>query len=120
VPPLIAKALDGASKPQFVYWLTLNSHLPIVENRELGTENCSRLGGRMDEEFPMVCRLFAVWEDTADALVRTVNRPDFPSTHILIVGDHMPPLTHQRSRLQFEPDRVPWILLRSKQASQSH
>jgi hypothetical protein len=120
VPPLIAKALDGASKPQFVYWLTLNSHLPIVENRELGTKNCSRLGGRMDEDFPMVCRLFAVWEDTADALVRTVNRPDFPPTHILIVGDHMPPLTHQRSRLQFEPDRVPWILLRSKQASRSH
>ena len=70
----------------------------------------------MDRDFPMVCRMFAIWEDTADALVRTVNRPDFPPTHILIVGDHMPPLTHQSSRLQFEPDRVPWILLRSKQA----
>lgn len=118
VPALIAKQLATASKPQFIYWLTLNSHLPIVENRELGTEDCSRLGGQMDDDFPMVCRLFAVWEDTADALLRTVNRPDFPPTHILIVGDHMPPLTHQRSRLQFEPDRVPWILLRSKRATQ--
>ena len=36
---------------------------------------------------------------------------------ILIVGDHMPPLTHQASRLQFEPDRVPWILLKSRAAS---
>jgi hypothetical protein len=118
VSPLIAKQLATARKPQFVYWLTLNSHLPIVENRELGTENCARLGGQMDEDFPMVCRLFAVWENTADALVRTIDRPDFPPTHILIVGDHMPPLTHQRSRLLFEPDRVPWILLRSRQASQ--
>jgi len=115
VPAFVAKQLARTSKPQFIYWLTLNSHLPIVENRALGTENCSRLGGRMDEEFPMVCRLFAVWEDTADSLIRTINRPDFPPTHILIVGDHMPPLTHQASRLQFEPDRVPWILLRSKQ-----
>jgi hypothetical protein len=115
VPALIAKQMESA-KPQFVYWLTLNSHLPIVENRELGTENCARLGGQMDQDYPMVCRLFALWEDTADALVRTVNRPDFPPTHILIVGDHMPPLTHQRSRLQFEPDRVPWILLKSREA----
>lgn len=118
VPALIAKEMTSASKPQFVYWLTLNSHLPIVENRELGTKNCARLGGQLDRDFPMVCRMFAIWEDTADALVRTVNRPDFPPTHILIVGDHMPPLTHQSSRLQFEPDRVPWILLRSKQANQ--
>jgi len=116
VPPIIAKHLQSASKPQFVYWLTLNSHLPIVENRELGTENCAKLGGRMDKDFPMVCRLFAIWEDTAASLVQTINRPDFPPTHILIVGDHMPPLTHQGSRLQFEPDRVPWILLRSRDA----
>ena len=119
VPPLIASKLASARKPQFVYWLTLNSHLPIVENRELGTQNCSRLGGQMDRDYPMVCRLFAVWEDTADALIKTVNRPDFPPTHILIVGDHMPPLTHQASRLQFEPDRVPWILLKSRAASKA-
>lgn len=116
VPPMIARRLTEAKKPQFVYWLTLNSHLPIVENKELGTEHCSRLGGQKSRDFPMVCRLFAVWENTADALIRTVNRPDFPPTHILIVGDHMPPLTHQRSRLQFEPDRVPWILLKSREA----
>jgi len=117
IPPIIAQKLKASSKPQFIYWLTLNSHLPIVENRELRTEDCSRLGGNMDEDFPMVCRLFAVWEDTADALIRTINRPDFPPTDILIVGDHMPPLTHQASRLQFEPDRVPWILLKSRAAT---
>lgn len=118
VPPMIARQMTRAKNPQFVYWLTLNSHLPIVENHELRTANCSRLGGQMDHDYPMVCRLFAVWEDTADALIRTIDRPDFPPTHILIVGDHMPPLTQQRSRLLFEPDRVPWILLKSRAASQ--
>jgi hypothetical protein len=86
--------------------------LPIVANEELKTKQCSRLGGKMDEEFPMICRLFAVWEDTADALYQEVGRPSFPPTHILIVGDHMPPLTRQSSRLQFDPERVPWIFLR--------
>lgn len=116
VPNIIGKQLASASKPQFVYWLTLNSHLPIVENRELGTENCHRLGQQLDNDFPMICRLFSIWGNTADALVKVVNRQDFPPTHILIVGDHMPPFTHQKSRLQFDAGHVPWVLLRHKGA----
>lgn len=114
VPGVIAERLARASKPQFIYWLTLNSHLPIVENRELGTEHCQQLGSRFDSDFPMICRLFSIWGNTADSLVKVVNRPDFPPTDILIVGDHMPPFTHQKSRLQFDPEHVPWVLLRYK------
>ncbi len=114
VPTLISRTLDEADKPQFLYWLTLNSHLPIIENAELGTQDCARLGAARDSNFPMICRLFAIWQDIADALVREVSRPDFPPTHILIVGDHMPPFTHQASRLQFDPENVPWVLLRYK------
>jgi hypothetical protein len=112
IPDLIGEQLVSADKPQFVYWLTLNSHLPIVENRELGTEECAQLGAERDSDFPMICRLFAIWEDSADALVRLATRPDLPPTHILIVGDHMPPFTHQASRLQFDAENVPWVLLR--------
>lgn len=110
----VARAAATTAQPQFVYWLTLNSHLPIVENRELGTEKCSRRDAKLDSDFPMICRLISVWSDTADALARVIERPDFPPTHILIVGDHMPPFTHQKSRLQFDSERVPWILLRYK------
>jgi Sulfatase len=117
VPALIGKQLAQGGKPQFIYWLTLNSHLPIVENRELGTENCQRLGHGLDEDYPMICRLFSIWSNTADALVKVVDRPDFPPTDILIVGDHMPPFTHQKSRLQFDPEHVPWILLRHREAA---
>lgn len=112
IPAIIARDVKAAKGPQFTYWLTLNSHLPVVANRELGTRDCKRLGREMDADFPMVCRLFAIWSNTADALVRTVQRPDFPPTHILIVGDHMPPFTHQESRLKFDPAHVPWIMLR--------
>jgi phosphoglycerol transferase MdoB-like AlkP superfamily enzyme len=119
IPAIIAKQLKQAHGPQFVYWLTLNSHLPIVENHELGTENCSSVGSQRDADFPMICRLFAIWGSTADALVKVVKQPDFPPTHILIVGDHMPPFTHQKSRLQFDPAHVPWVLLRFKGAETS-
>jgi hypothetical protein len=116
VPRMIGKQLQNAAGPQFVYWLTLNSHLPIVENRELGTLDCKGAGAEIDRDLPMVCRLFAIWRGTADALYSEISRPDFPPTHILIVGDHMPPFTHQQSRVQFDPERVPWILLRWKDA----
>lgn len=118
VPAQIAARITRARQPQFVYWLTLNSHLPIVANRELGTADCAALGPAMDADFPMICRLFTIWGDTAAALAKAVTRPDFPPTHILVVGDHMPPFTHQKSRLKFDPAQVPWILLKARAADQ--
>lgn len=112
VPRLIGQQLAAAKQPQFIYWLTLNSHLPVVANRDLGTEDCAQLGTALDRDYPQACRLFAIWDDTAGALAAMTSRPDFPPTDILIVGDHMPPFTHQKSRLMFDRAHVPWILLR--------
>lgn len=116
IPAIIAKDLQRADSPQLAYWVTLNSHLPVVSSKELGTENCGQLGAELDARYPMVCRLFALWEQTADSLAEAAMSPDFPVTHILIVGDHMPPFTHQGSRLQFDSGKVPWVLLRDKRA----
>lgn len=116
VPKLIGQQLKQAEGPQFIYWLTLNSHLPIVEDEQLGTAGCRQLGNPRDHDFPMICRILTIWDDTAGALSELVTPPDFPPTDILIVGDHMPPFTHQKSRLQFSSDRVPWILLKHRGA----
>ena len=112
IPRLIGRDLAAAKQPQFVYWLTLNSHLPVVANAQLRTENCRQLGAALDSDYPPVCRLFAIWDDTAAALADMASRPDFPPTDILIVGDHMPPFTQQKSRLMFDSMKVPWVLLR--------
>jgi hypothetical protein len=117
LPAMIRRDLAKGTGPQFTYWLTLNSHLPVVENDALRTKHCRQLGARFDSDYPMICRLFTLWSDTADALVKEVARPDFPPTHILIVGDHMPPFTHQASRLKFDSEHVPWILLKLKDSA---
>jgi len=119
IPALIAEDIAHSDGPQFVYWLTLNSHLPVVANRELQTENCRQLGASLDSRFPLVCRLFAIWDGTAEALARMAARPDFPPTDILVVGDHMPPFTQQKSRLLFDPANVPWFLLRYRGSAPS-
>lgn len=117
VPRIIAEQLKDTSQPQFIYWLTLNSHIPVIEDPRLGTTNCKQLGGSADANYPVICRMFSIWDDTARAVAEMVNQPDFPPTDILIVGDHMPPFTHQKSRLQFDAEHVPWILLKHRDRS---
>ena len=114
VPRLIAKKLKGAEKPQFLYWLTVNSHLPVLADERLKTADCEKFDARLGREFPMSCRLFALFDETGKALAKELSAADFPATDILIVGDHLPPFFDRHHREQFEGDRVPWILLRAK------
>lgn len=114
VPHVIAARLKAAERPQFVYWLTLNSHLPVPPGQNLDDDNCARISPRLAAEHPMICRQFAIWHDLDAALAREITAPDFPPTDILLVGDHMPPYFDRHDRTKFAPDRVPWLLLRWK------
>jgi len=114
MPRLLAARLKAAERPQFVYWLTVNSHLPVPPGENLDVENCARISPKLAAEYPMICRQFAIWHDIDTALAREIIAPDFPPTDILIVGDHMPPYFDRHLRSQFAHDRVPWLLLRWK------
>lgn len=114
MPRVLAARLKAAKKPQFVYWLTVNTHLPVPLGVNLNAENCERLSPVLAKEFPMICRQFAIWDDIDAALVEQITAPDFPPTDILIVGDHMPPYFDRHHRSEFAPDRVPWLYLRWK------
>lgn len=114
IPAQIGRRLKDATKPQLVYWVTLNSHLPVVEDASLGTENCTYGGAALAEESPILCPLFEVHHQLADAITRMALDPDLPPTDILIVGDHMPPFFLRSARVRFEGHQVPWVLLQAK------
>ena len=114
VPPLLAAQLKQGKRPQFVYWLTLNSHLPVPPGLNLDVDHCERISATLAEQYPMICRQFAIWSAIDAALVKEITAADFPPTDILIVGDHMPPYFDRHHRSQFAPDRVPWLMLRWK------
>ncbi|MFC0203792.1 sulfatase-like hydrolase/transferase [Novosphingobium soli] len=115
VPRIIGDLLrERRGRPQFVYWLTVNAHLPIPRNAELHTQDC-RIGTRaFAEGFPMLCRGYELHKQVADALTAEIMRSDFPDTDILIVGDHMPPYFQRSLRVRFDSAHVPWILLRHR------
>ena len=114
VPAIIARRLKQAQRPQFLYWLTVNSHLPVPAAAQLRTDDCLE----HHPDFPMqngsICRLATVIRAVDDSLARVISAPDFPESDILIVGDHMPPFFDHGSRSQFDPDHVPWILLTAR------
>lgn len=110
VPPIIGRRLAEATQPQFVYWLTLNSHLPIVAD---GHE-CKIGAPAWSADFPRVCRMFEQHQKVADAIDRMIMAPGLPPTDVLIVGDHKPPFFDRGSRAHFDATHVPWIYLRSR------
>jgi phosphoglycerol transferase MdoB-like AlkP superfamily enzyme len=117
VPAIIGRQLRAAKQPQFIYWLTLNSHLPVIGDAMLDTQHCppdlaARLPGHT-----MICRQAVVWRETLDSLDRMLADPALPPVDVLIVGDHMPPYFDQRDRSEFDPGAVPWLLLRARAAS---
>jgi hypothetical protein len=120
VPKILAQELKQAKRPTFTYWLTLNSHLPIPQIDELNVKNCERISPRLKEDFPQICRQFAIWNDLELAMVKEITASDFPETDILIVGDHMPPFFDRHHRTQFDPKNVPWLYLRSKPSAAAH
>lgn len=93
IPAIIAKLLKAAKSPQFVYWLTLNSHLPVPASFSLHTDKCADFAPELAKKRPMACRMLLLWAETFGGLAHEMTQPDFPETDVLIVGDHMPPFS---------------------------
>lgn len=114
IPSQIAAKLKAAEKPTFLYWLTLNSHLPVPAGLNLNVDNCERVSPFLKAEYPQICRQFAIYHDIETALASEITAADFPDADILLVGDHMPPYFDRHHRTQFDPAHVPWLYLRRK------
>ncbi|WP_289015825.1 sulfatase-like hydrolase/transferase [uncultured Methylobacterium sp.] len=106
IADVISERLSTTSQPMFVYWLTLNSHVPVRAGEATPRHDCAT-GGPFGD--PEVCVMAEIWEDLFAAISRLAIR--HPETEILLVGDHAPPLWRKAARGLFEPDRVPWIRL---------
>lgn len=114
IPKQIAAKLKTSDKPMFLYWLTLNSHLPVPAGLNLNVDNCERISPSLKADFPQICRQFAIYHDIQIALADEISAADFPDADILLVGDHMPPYFDRHHRTQFDPANVPWLYLRRK------
>jgi phosphoglycerol transferase MdoB-like AlkP superfamily enzyme len=101
--------------PQFIYWVTLNSHLPVpVSNGVKAPPACS--DNATAAEDPAICAwyqlVFNVHRSVAQLALRETSR----RTIFLVVGDHAPPFSSARLRSEFSNQVVPYFLLTPKSA----
>ncbi|MCY3819780.1 MAG: sulfatase-like hydrolase/transferase [Gammaproteobacteria bacterium] len=96
-------------RPRFVYWLTVDSHMPIDPAEGTGRWDC-RAGGPFGNE--TVCLIARIWAGVFDATARIATDPALPArTSVLLVGDHPPSFVSRAAQRHFVPGVVPWIAL---------
>jgi hypothetical protein len=107
--PVIKHAALATKRPDFIYWLTLNTHVPVAGGEALTHFNCN------DEDngfgTASVCRMAELWHDVFNTVAQLALDPTIGPAEILVVGDHAPPLWSKRGRSEFEAGKVPWYRL---------
>lgn len=98
-------------KRKFVYWLTLNSHLPY-QRVDTGRLHCGEpraaISGRM------ACDLTEIWAEVMDGVAAILRDPAMPPLDILVVGDHNTPMWWRSDFRHFVKGRVDWYYLEDR------
>jgi Sulfatase len=118
-PGLCDRELTGAIRerfmadsPVFVYWLSLNSHIPY-DARDLATEQpalCQVLNSHVSSD--QLCHYHQLHRQFFEGLARLLSSPVMSGAEVLVVGDHAPPFNSTAARRAFASDRVPYVHIR--------
>lgn len=108
------RLLTKEDSPQFVYWVTLNSHLPVsIPNRVESPPVCpGTLPADFDETLCSWYQLvFNVHRSVSELAMVSSSRP----TIFIVVGDHAPPFSSDGRRSRFSGSVVPYVVLMPKE-----
>jgi hypothetical protein len=98
------------TKPKFIYWLTLNTHVPVAPGYAETNFNCGS-SDRVAFQRADVCRMGELWHDLFGAIAKLALDPALAPAEIMVVGDHAPPLWSRAGREMFMPGQVAWYRL---------
>jgi phosphoglycerol transferase MdoB-like AlkP superfamily enzyme len=101
-------------KPQeqrkFLYWMTLNSHLPLDEQSSVGSAfDCSRNPGT--EKNQAICLHSRMVHLVLENIAKIALDPALPPTQFIVVGDHSAPFLANTERSFYSQEVVPAIIL---------
>jgi hypothetical protein len=111
----IGRRLDASdANPDFVYWVTLNSHLPVPTPSPLADGASCSVTPFLSQQ-PALCSWYQlvsnVHHSVSELALGKLARP----TIFAIVGDHAPPFAAPALRDQFSGVVVPYVLLVPRQ-----
>ena len=86
LPPIIVRESAFSKKPKFIYWLTLNTHVPVTPNQALTDFRCEDDAGIF--QHMRVCEMAELWHDVFASVSKLALDPSIGPAEILVVGDH--------------------------------
>jgi hypothetical protein len=96
--------------PKFIYWVTLNSHLPVPTTPDLSDDGVCTTQPALRNSVAL-CSWFrlvqGVHKSVQQMALRTTARP----TVFILVGDHAPPFGDLRLREDFSNSQVPYVIM---------
>ncbi|MGA8272377.1 MAG: sulfatase-like hydrolase/transferase, partial [Candidatus Sulfotelmatobacter sp.] len=115
----IGRRLDRQdASPDFLYWVTLNSHLPVPIPAPIVDGYSCSMPPLLSQQ-PAFCSWYQlvanVHHSVAQVAMTELARP----TVFIIVGDHAPPFSNPLLRGQFSSEMVPYIVLVPRLEQQS-
>lgn len=109
---LVDQVLESGHERQFIYWLTLSAHLPLVAGEAVAGQaarECAAQPG-LQVDTP-VCLLIHQHRTLFARIATAVASGRFRDTLFIVVGDHAPPFVRQRYRLAFSATHVPYLVI---------
>lgn len=97
--------------PTFLYWVTLDSHLPIDDDLARRAGPCPSALRHLPED---VCRHSAIVWATLTQVSELALDPAIPPTRFVIVGDHAPPFLTAALREPYDSTHVPFVVLQPR------
>lgn len=97
-------------KKEFYYWVTLTTHLPLVEVHDEGYRKfAEKFNGQgiTEKLMQLAYQQQQLFKDLADKL----SKPGAPKAHILLVGDHAPPVIAPAERKLYDEQLIPYVEL---------
>jgi phosphoglycerol transferase MdoB-like AlkP superfamily enzyme len=108
----IGRALLSGDKdqPKFIYWVTLNSHLPVPEHPDLSGNNICSLRAELDHS-KSLCSWFHLVSELHQSIHELALESQTRPTVFVLVGDHAPPFANPELRQMFSATEVPYVIL---------
>lgn len=101
---------NAMANPEFIYWVTLNSHLPVPVPSGLPTAVSCTFASSLTQD-PALCSWYQLVYNVHDSISKiAVGRLARP-TIFVVVGDHAPPFAKPELRSQFSNAGVPYVIL---------
>lgn len=101
---------EPTASPQFIYWVTLNSHLPVPARPDLPADSACAADAALRDSAAL-CSWFrlvhAVHASVSQVATQQLARP----TIFILVGDHAPPFADPHLRSEFSASQVPYVML---------